>query len=117
MLVAVINNWRDLSTWLINDRTVLSELPSPSLRAGYQLKISLENDASGNVIGATYSVGNEEGSTPTSLTRSVSPQVDVAPEFVPLNSTSLGRTTLKRRCCIPAKDGHLLCFNPVEGNK
>jgi hypothetical protein len=41
----------------------LATLPSQKLPAGYQLKISLQNDSSGNITGATYRVVDNNGKT------------------------------------------------------
>jgi hypothetical protein len=50
----------------------LAQVPTPStLPAGYHLKISLQNDAQGNVSGATYAVTDNNGKTLANITKTL----------------------------------------------
>jgi hypothetical protein len=60
-LYCMVNNWTASNTQIINHIVALATLPSQELPAGYQLVISLENDASGNITGATYAAFDNTG--------------------------------------------------------
>jgi hypothetical protein len=83
-LTAMVDNWHTTSSQLINTQPKLASLPAHTLPAGYKLKISLANDANGNITGATYQAwdnhGNSIGSTTiTLLSLSGVTQADLAP--------------------------------------
>jgi hypothetical protein len=83
-LTAMVDNWHTTSSQLINQQPKLASLSSHTLPAGYRLKISLTNDSSGNITGATYQAwdnsGNSIGTTTiTLLSISGVTQVDLAP--------------------------------------
>jgi hypothetical protein len=83
-LTAMVDNWHTTASQLINQQPELAGLPSHTLPAGYTLKISLTNDASGNITGAIYQAwdnkGNSIGSTTiTLLSISGVTQADLAP--------------------------------------
>jgi hypothetical protein len=59
--VSAVNNWTVSDHYIIDDIFPLTVMPDAKLRAGYQLNISLQNDDSGNVIGATYVVIDGQG--------------------------------------------------------
>jgi len=64
-LYCMVDNWTEdpKLSQIINHIVGLATLPSQKLPAGYQLKISLENDSSGNITGATYVVVDNNGKT------------------------------------------------------
>lgn len=62
-LYCMVDNWTASVSQVINHIVPLATLPSQSLPAGYQLKISLQNDSSGNITGATYVVLDNTGKT------------------------------------------------------
>ncbi len=71
-LNCMVDNWQTAGgTQLINHIVKLATLTSQDLPTGYMLSISLENDASGNVVGATYSVAEEAGASLGSVTLSL----------------------------------------------
>ena len=55
-MTCIVNNWQNASTALINNWVALYKLPNGTLPAGYQCSIALQNDQSGNVTAATYTV-------------------------------------------------------------
>ncbi len=57
-----INNWQSLTTFLINQSNHLASLPTSKIPAGYQLRITLQNDSSGNITAATFSAADNQGS-------------------------------------------------------
>jgi len=77
-LTCMVDNWTAANTQIINDQVNLATLPSHTLPAGYQLRISLQNDSSGNITGATYVVIDNNGNTLGNQTITV-PSADVAP--------------------------------------
>ena len=77
-LTCMVDNWTATNTQIINIQVELAALPSHTLPAGYQLKISLQNDSAGNVTGATYVAIDNNGNTVGSHTITV-PSADVAP--------------------------------------
>jgi len=57
-----INNWSDGTTAIVCDHIDLCKTPiNNAIPTGYTLSLSLLNDASGNVIGATYQVFDGNG--------------------------------------------------------
>ena len=70
-LIAAINNWPLSGNYLINDQTKLLSVPSAQIAAGTHLSISLTNDSTGNITGATYKVLNGSGAVLASLTKSI----------------------------------------------
>ena len=56
-----INNWQSLKVYLINQANNLAALPSAKIPAGYQLRITLQNDSHGNITGASFSVADAQG--------------------------------------------------------
>jgi hypothetical protein len=60
-LIARIDNWDSALTELIRVDTNLATLPSATLPSGYSIRITLTNDAGGNITGATYAVTDKEG--------------------------------------------------------
>jgi hypothetical protein len=60
-LWARIDNW-DFPDEIIRADQALVNLPSPTLKAGYEFKIVLHNDGQGNITGATYYAWDETGS-------------------------------------------------------
>jgi hypothetical protein len=55
-MTCIVNNWQNASTALINNWVGLYKLASATLPAGYQCDIALQNDLSGKVTAATYTV-------------------------------------------------------------
>jgi hypothetical protein len=70
-VVARIENWINTSTELINVEQNLGQLPSSTIPAGYSIKIQVNNDAAGNVSGATFTMANEFGTEVGSTTISI----------------------------------------------
>ena len=64
-LNCMVDNWTESPKLgqIINHIVPLATLPSQKLPSGYQLKISLDNDSSGNITGATYVVSDNTGKT------------------------------------------------------
>ena len=62
-LYCMVDNWKASGTQIINHIVPLATLPSQKLPAGYQLKISLQNNSSGAITGAQYEVINSGGAT------------------------------------------------------
>jgi hypothetical protein len=58
-----VNNWVNPSSGPINQYKPLMTSPVRGLPAGYTLKISLHNDTSGNITGATFAVIDDQGHT------------------------------------------------------
>ncbi len=55
-MTCIVNNWRSVSTFIINNWVPLYKLPSGTLPGGYQCSIALQNDRAGNITAATYTV-------------------------------------------------------------
>jgi hypothetical protein len=55
-MTCIVNNWQNASKALINNWVSLYKLPSATLPAGYQCRINLQNDNSGNITAANFSV-------------------------------------------------------------
>src|SRR5271170_3749461 len=55
-MTCIVNNWRNVSTFFINNWVPLYKLPSGTLPGGYQCSIALQNDRAGNITAATYTV-------------------------------------------------------------
>jgi hypothetical protein len=62
-LYCMVDNWTAQGNQVINHIVGLATLSTHTLPAGYKLRISLENDAGGNITGATYLAINNEGQT------------------------------------------------------
>lgn len=67
-LWAAVDNWQNVGTQLINDFIPLATLPGAKILAGYQLTIALLSGASGNIVGATYTVIDNNGNTVSDTT-------------------------------------------------
>ena len=63
-----VDNWPVSATNIINDPFNLTSTPNATIPAGYQITIALQNDAGGNVIGATYVVIDNQGTTFANVT-------------------------------------------------
>lgn len=59
----MVDNWPLSGNNIINTQPELAQLSSHEVPAGYQLTISLENDAKANVTGAKYAVVDNHGHT------------------------------------------------------
>lgn len=70
-LFARIDNWVNPSTELIRTDVALANLPSQKIGAGYAFRITLNNDSSGNVTGATYVVTDNTGKTLGNVTTNI----------------------------------------------
>jgi hypothetical protein len=68
-LTGGIDNWPLNPPNLINDFFALATLSGYTLPAGYTLKISLQNDASGNITGATFVVIDNLGNVKANVTK------------------------------------------------
>ncbi len=73
-LTCVVCNFHDKQEPLINIQEWLANLPSNTLPAGYQIIITLLNDAADNITGATYAVIDNHGHTIGNKTISLSDQ-------------------------------------------
>jgi hypothetical protein len=64
-LGCMVDNWTEDPSLnqLINHSQSLATLPSQELPAGYQLKITLQNDSAGNITGANYLAIDNTGRT------------------------------------------------------
>jgi hypothetical protein len=80
-ITCMVDNWQSTSQQLVNMATELAGLQTHSLPAGYKLTISLINDASARITGATYMLVNNHGDTVGNRTISFSdhPVLDLAP--------------------------------------
>jgi hypothetical protein len=58
-LNAVVNNWPVSGPYLLNNYADLSKVPNLKVPAGYSFVISLQNDTSGNITGASFVVRAE----------------------------------------------------------
>src|SRR5208337_953150 len=74
-LVARIDNWVNSSDELIRTDVNLANLPTQTIKAGYEFKITLNNDTSGNVTGATYAVNDNTGKSLGSVTINIVGQI------------------------------------------
>ena len=95
-LVAQVNNWNsqiyvnNLTTPVINSSTNLMALTGSKIPAGYQLQISLQNDSSGNVSAAVFSVslnGKQLASktlTLTTLTNLITNKLVTSADLAPI---------------------------------
>jgi hypothetical protein len=63
-----VDNWTSANQEVINNRQKIASLPSATLPAGYTLQITLANDASGRVTGATYNASDSSGKSIGSVT-------------------------------------------------
>jgi hypothetical protein len=73
-LTCVVCNFHDKQEPLINIQPWLANLPTNTLPAGYQIIITLLNDAADNITGATYVVIDNHGHTIGNKTISLSDQ-------------------------------------------
>jgi hypothetical protein len=61
-LIGAVDNWPMSGDNIINDFFDLTATPmAEMIPAGYRLKISLQNDATGNITGATYVIIDDQG--------------------------------------------------------
>jgi hypothetical protein len=63
-----VDNWTSANKEVINHREVIATLPSATLPAGYVLQITLANDSSDRISGATYEAFNASGASIGSVT-------------------------------------------------
>jgi hypothetical protein len=77
----MIDNWESKSQSVVYRSSRLATLPSYTLPAGYKLTISLINDDSARITGATYVLVDNHGHTAGNHTLSFSnqPAMDLAP--------------------------------------
>jgi hypothetical protein len=73
-LTCVVNNWHSKQQWVIFIEDWLANLPSNTLPAGYQIIMTLLNDAADNITGATFVVIDNHGHTVGNRTISLSNQ-------------------------------------------
>jgi hypothetical protein len=80
-MTCMIDNWESKSQSVVYRSSRLATLPSYSLPAGYKLTISLINDDSARITGATYVLVDNHGHTTGNQTLSFSdgPAMDLAP--------------------------------------
>src|SRR5208337_564460 len=70
-LIGAVDNWPLSGPNIINDFFNLASLPSAKIPAGFQIRITLQNDASGNVTGAAYVVIDNQGHTLANVTKTL----------------------------------------------
>jgi len=70
-IIGAVDNWPLTGDNIINDFFNMGSLPSAGVPAGYVLKITLHNDAKGNVTGATYAVFDEHGHTVSDVSKTL----------------------------------------------
>jgi hypothetical protein len=73
-LTCVVNNWHSKQQWVIFIEEWLANLPSNTLPAGFQIIMTLLNDAVDNITGATFVVIDNHGNTVGNKTISLSDQ-------------------------------------------
>ncbi len=70
-LVARIDNWDSNLNEIIRTDVALANLPGTTLPAGYAITIALNNDSSGNVSGAIFSVTDNKGKSLGKVTTNI----------------------------------------------
>ena len=71
-LIGSVDNWPVSGPNIINDSFYMASTPSTKMiPAGYQLKISLQNDTTGNITGVTYVVTDDQGNTRANVTKTL----------------------------------------------
>ena len=60
-LTCMVDNWQSTSHQLINEQVKLASLSSHTLPANYSLTITLTNDSSGRITGASYAAFDNHG--------------------------------------------------------
>jgi len=70
-LVVRIDNWDSSLAEIIRTDVNLANLPGTTLPAGYAITIALNNDASGNVTGATFTVTDNKGNSLGAVTTNI----------------------------------------------
>jgi hypothetical protein len=73
-LTCVVNNWHSKQQFIIFIEEWLANLPSNTLPTGYQIIMTLLNDAVDNIIGATFVVIDNQGNMVGNKTISLSAQ-------------------------------------------
>jgi len=73
-LMCMVDNWHSKQQQVINILDWLANLPSNTLPAGYQIIMTLLNDAVDNITGATFVVIDNHGNTVGNKTISLSGQ-------------------------------------------
>ena len=66
-----INNWFNVKHYVVDDNFSLISMPEAKIPAGYNLTISLANDAIGNVSGATLVVVDNAGNEVVNVTKTL----------------------------------------------
>jgi hypothetical protein len=85
---AVVNNWSGRNR-IIPDSIMLVSLSGSRIPAGYQLIISLQNDARGNITGATYVVTDDRRNTLKRYPLDLETFGAKATELAPINAFQL----------------------------
>jgi hypothetical protein len=62
-IIGAVDNWPVTGNNIINDFFNLTSTPNNEIPAGYQVKISLQNDSKDNISGATYVIIDNTGKT------------------------------------------------------
>jgi len=89
-LIGAVDNWPISGANIINSFFNMVGLPAAKLPAGYQLKISLHNDASNNITGATYLVIDNGGNIQANITKILTDISGVtAKDLAPINAFEL----------------------------
>jgi hypothetical protein len=67
-----IDNWEAGLTETVNNFFPVATLPSAKIPAGSELTIALQNDVTGNITGATYTMVDNNGKTVANVSKTVS---------------------------------------------
>jgi hypothetical protein len=83
-VIGAVDNWPLSGPNIINDFFNLATVPTGKIPAGYQIKIALNNDSTGNITGATYTIIDNTGKTVGNSTQTLTSlsgitSADIAP--------------------------------------
>jgi hypothetical protein len=70
-VLGAVDNWPVTGNNIINSFFNLQSMPGAKIPAGYQLKITLQNDAKGNITGAIYSIVDNNGHSLANVTKTL----------------------------------------------
>ena len=70
-VIGAVDNWPVTGKNIINSFFNLQSMPGAKIPAGYQLKITLQNDAKGNITGAVYSIVDNNGNSLANVTKTL----------------------------------------------
>ncbi len=70
-VIGAVDNWPVTGKNIINSFFNLQSMPGAKIPAGYQLKMTLQNDAKGNITGAVYSIIDNNGNSLANVTKTL----------------------------------------------